>query len=326
VGMTPPERSDIKGGVKDKVFRNTKRQCKAPNRTTNYAALVCKLLQRMSTSMRRDAISNRLSQSQRLALEAHMSSERKQTEASFAPLPALCDTVSEHQQTSRREAGRGIYKSAFHGKVYGYYAQAGVRNLMICTRIQRDLAATVKDHIILMKILERIRSASPEADLPGSVKEAVASVMREEALTEDLFLRGIRVSFSAQHWIGRNLYIYRDKLDSGLTAWARFESIKGPQLFKGPYPSEAYTPEKAQAQWKRARELFLELQADTGKLDRSYVMQYLSLLEAKRRDDVERTAVLWCRKQQQAKSQSANVQAKLSQRLEKLVERREEHS
>jgi len=276
--------------------------------------------------MRRDSISNRLSQKQRLALEAHMSSERERKETSFAALPALCDTVS---QTPGRDSSRGIYKSASRGKVYGYYAQTGARNFMFYTRIQRDLTATVKDHIILMQILERVHSAGPETletNFPGTVKEAVALVLAAEDLAEETFLRGIRVSYSAQHWTGRNLYVYRDNLDSGLAAWARFESIKGPQLFKGSHPSTAYTPEVAQAQWTRARKLFLELQADAGKLDRSRVEQYLTALEAKRRDGVERTAALWHRQQQckqrrqwQEKLQSTSVQTKMSKRFEKLV-------
>lgn len=244
------------------------------------------------------------------------------------PFPALCNTTAGSQESFGQEASRGIYRSASRGKVYGYYAQAGLHNLMFCTRIQRDLASTVKDHIILMRMLEQIRSG-PGTDFPSRVQSAVASVLQEEGLAECEFLRAVRVSFSAQHWIGRNLFVHRDRLDSALVAWSRFNGVKGQQLFRGSQLSTVYTPERAKEQWKRVREVFVELQLEFGRMNQLQVEERLAVQEARCQVGVERAAARWRRQQWEQKQQqpgrvkdSANkptAQAALLRRMEQLI-------
>jgi len=69
-------------------------------------------------------------------------------------------------------------------KVYGYYAKTGHKNLIFCTRIQRELEGAVCDHILLGKILEHIRSENADKDLPQKVRRAVTLVLNTEGLAE----------------------------------------------------------------------------------------------------------------------------------------------
>jgi len=277
--------------------------------------------------MRREVISSRLTQKQRLLLETHMKAEKDRQTKNFRQgreLPMLRDGAAANQveKLSSQATSRGIHKSASRGHVYGYYASAGIHNLMLCTRIQRDLAATVQDHIVLLRIVEQIRTAYDGIgkNFSEDVRRIVATILQEEHLSETEFLRAVRVSFSAQHWIGRNLFVHRDRLDSALRAWDCFNDIKGPQLFKGSQLSMAYTPERAREQWMRARAVFIDLQLETCRNDPSRVEQQLAAWEAQCRGRIARAALLW----QQRRGQPAPKSHKTSdcilrRRIEKVI-------
>lgn len=301
-----------------KVFCGAKRRAAGdPKPSTNYVARVSALLQKMSPPERREIICGRLSQKQRLALEAFLMEERKRQRSDSSstsgsnPAPAAKRrTAPAPRQPAGRDTGRGIHKSAANGRLYGYYAQCGINNLMFFTRIQKELADAVKDHIVLARIVEQIRSDQQFSvrGFPGSVKAAVAMVLQEEGLSGFVFLRGVRVSFSANHWIGRNLFVHREQLDAGLVAWNRLHGERCPRLFAGSQPSAAYTPELARERWNRAREAFVELQAEQGRCERDQVEEALSMLEANRKADVDHVAMMWRRMQWERQQQQERQQ------------------
>lgn len=189
--------------------------------------------------------------------------------------------------------------------MYGYYAKVGIRNLIFCTRIQRDLASTVRDHIILSKILERIRCEGMRGHFPAIVRAAAASVLYEEGLKEDEFLRSVGVSFSAQPWIGRGLYVHCHQLERALEAWCRLEAAKGASLFRGACVTASFTPQRLEEQWRRVRDVFIQLQTEDGKLQRSEVEAFLAALEARYRPVFARKAARW--QQQWRRAQTAGA-------------------
>eukprot|EP00930_Biecheleria_cincta_P021207 TRINITY_DN15779_c0_g1_i1.p1 TRINITY_DN15779_c0_g1~~TRINITY_DN15779_c0_g1_i1.p1 ORF type:complete len:347 (-),score=75.34 TRINITY_DN15779_c0_g1_i1:114-1154(-) len=294
------------------------------------------LLQRTDAVNRRKLIVERLTQRQRLDLEACMASQKGDRRANSKSNPVAClsaieDYTSESSNSSHQSAGRarhGIHKSACGGKIYGYYAKAGICNLTFCTRIQRDLADAVRDHIVLMRVLEQIRFASTEKDFPSRVQDSVATVMQEEGLEVATFFRSFTVIFSAQHWIGRSLSVHCNNLASAILAWQKFQSVKGVQLFKGSHITKYYTPEKAKKQWMQAKSTFIDLQTLSGNAQRSQLEDGLAKLEANRQFAIERAAARW--RVQQLKQEkkvamctrgnkNVNQQGKLQQRFEKVM-------
>lgn len=265
-----------------------------------------------------------------------MASEKGGQEANLksipvACLPALEDRTSESSNSSHQPAGRahhGIHKSACGGKVYGYYAKAGICNLTFCTRIHRDLADAVRDHIVLMRVIEQIRFASTAKYFSSRVQDAVTTVLQEEGLEVAAFLRSFTVIFSAQHWIGRSLSVHCNNLGSALLAWQKFQNVKGVQLFKGSHTTKHYTPEEAKKQWMQAKATFIDLQTKRGKAHCSQLEDGLARLEASRQFAIEQAAARWRLQQRKQEKEVAastqgkcNVsqQAKLQQRFEKVM-------
>merc|ERR1712032_493060 len=90
--------------------------------------------------------------------------------------------------------------------------------------------------------------------------------LKEESLNEGGFLRAVTVRFSAQHWLGRGLAIHFSGLHKALDAWQRLRAARGEQLFLGGHNTAAvYTPERAEQQWLRLREVFVRLQTEAGR-------------------------------------------------------------
>jgi len=238
---------------------------------------------------------------QRLALEAHLAKVRelRQRKPSHkgAP-PGAAAPRAARSGPQGPAASHGIHKSAAGGVVYGYFAQAGAHNLQFFARLQRDVTAAAGDHLILMRIVDQLRSAGGgSADLPSRVRLAFATVLKAEGLTESEFLRGVRVSFSAHHWIGRGLFVHCASLSVALEAWGRFHGPERVRLFVGRQPGPAYTPRAAKAEWQRAREAFIVWQVEQGRGDRPQLERALAALEVQNRAKVVQTAAQWCQQQ-----------------------------
>jgi len=210
--------------------------------------------------------------------------------------------------------------------VYGYYAKASIRNLVFCTRIQRDLANAIRDHIVLLKILEYAhRENTAGRDFPAAVRSAVASALFEEGLHEGAFLRSVGVSVSAYPWIGRGLYVHCQQLDRGLAAWARMEEAKGVPLFKGNCISSAFTLQRLQEQWRRIREAFVQVQMESGRLARQQVEAFLMAQEASYQPRYTRKVARWMQQWRRAQTigaagRTVATERRLLQRFEWVVQ------
>mmetsp|Transcript_98117 Transcript_98117/g.245966 ORF Transcript_98117/g.245966 Transcript_98117/m.245966 type:complete len:504 (-) Transcript_98117:65-1576(-) len=320
------------------VYAKRKGRAAAAKGPTHHAALVCKLLQKMNGTLRRQVIEKVMQQDQRLALEAYMRSEREGLKAACAAKPdhnpgtlsmlanMPCESTSSDEAESEIPRGRGhggICKSAEGARVYGYYAKVGIRNLIFCTRIHRELKGAVRDHIILSRILEHIRCEGTRGHFPTVVRTAVASVLFEEGLMEGEFLRSVGVTFSAQPWIGRGLYVHCQQLGRALEAWRRLESAKGAPLFKGARVTSAFTPERLEEQWCQVREVFIQLQTKEGQIQRSQVEAFLAALEARYRPVFARKAARWWQQWQRAQVGGAadrvNAERALLRRCERAI-------
>jgi len=229
----------------------------------------------MSSAARREAIQNSMKQDQRLALEAYVVAAKRREQGNMlkrsrkAPLYAICDVAhrSAAGEEARRNAGLiGICKSSAGGQMYGYYAKVGFENLIFWGWIHRELGEALQDHIILLKLLDKIR-CSKDIGFVSKIHSAVASVLAEEGLSESNVLRSVTVRFSAQHWIGSGLSIHFSHLDKALDAWQKLAVARGVPLFRGGHTTAAYTPERAAQQWQRLRQVFVELQTEVGRRD-----------------------------------------------------------
>eukprot|EP00928_Gymnodinium_smaydae_P024507 TRINITY_DN19811_c0_g1_i1.p1 TRINITY_DN19811_c0_g1~~TRINITY_DN19811_c0_g1_i1.p1 ORF type:complete len:345 (-),score=37.81 TRINITY_DN19811_c0_g1_i1:166-1200(-) len=245
----------------------------------------------MSGSARHHAIKNSMSQTQRLALEAHMvSSKEKQhydpsQRAESANMEALCNTDSSHAIPNDSLGRSGICRSCACGKTYGYYAKVSINNLVFWGRIHRDLTDAVRDHILMIQVVQRIRCLRQQLDFQKSVSRAFQDILSNEALNEHPFLRTVSVRFSAEHWIGRGLAIHFSTLEAALAAWHRLQLAQGEVLFASGHVTPAYTPEKADEQWRRIRKAYVDLQTDARRragqrLRRIDVEARLATLEA----------------------------------------------
>jgi len=311
---------------------------------TNHVAIVTALLQRMSAALRRKVIQHCMTQYQRLAVETHVRScgngQQSDNPAKShscsrvvkRPLEALGNASSSFSRDAYWESckvrGSGnIYKSAIGEKVYGYYAKAGHKNLIFCTRIQRELQDAVCDHILLAKILEHLRSDNEDADLPQKVKRAITLVLDREGLSEQAFFRSVTVGISAHHWIGRVLWVHCLQLDRALDAWSRHNNARGCPLFYGNQATAEYTARRAQEQWSRIREVFIQLQIEGGRLLRSQVEAQLKKMEITYRKTFERKAAHFQKLQyQQTRTRARNATAKVARDKSEVLLRRFERA
>jgi len=290
---------------------------------------VYSLLQKMGIAMRREAINNSMQQEQRLALEAHIVSLKKGARTDGAAktkvggggsggggtmqatgdrrMLALRDKDDSSEGGSegagaagdvRRQRGRGgICKSADGGKVYGYFAKVNFNNVIFTTRIHKQLADAVTDHIIMMRTVEHIRcDENADKTFVPKVRFAVAAVLADEAIAERDFLRSVAVTFSAHHWIGRGLAMHFGELGWALEAWERLNHAQGPRLFAAGHPTVAYTPQRSERQWSHLKQVFVELQVQNG-MQRDQVEGRLAHMEAAHRPTFVKKVAAWRRQE-----------------------------
>mmetsp|Transcript_142658 Transcript_142658/g.251840 ORF Transcript_142658/g.251840 Transcript_142658/m.251840 type:complete len:383 (-) Transcript_142658:136-1284(-) len=298
---------------KPEVDADRKRKERTP---TNYTRALCAILKKLDVQGRRAVIETKMRMYQKQALEAFMKTCKGRRAAPSVPgATALCDVHTTGQQ----KQAHGIMRCAVLGKVYGYYAKVGLQNLTFFTRIQPNLDNALRDHIILARVLEHVRGNHPGINFPAKVKLAVQQVFGEEGLDEDTFLRRYTVNVCAHHWVGRNLCVPCDCLDKALEAWQRFENAKRFQLFRGGAPTAAYTPQRADAQWKQIRDTFIELRPDGGKLPRWKAEAHVAQLEARHRPAVAKVKVQWKRGRKRKAPVGVNIQGKLLERADRVL-------
>eukprot|EP00746_Dinoflagellata_sp_MGD_P162244 gnl/MRDRNA2_/MRDRNA2_89707_c0_seq1.p1 gnl/MRDRNA2_/MRDRNA2_89707_c0~~gnl/MRDRNA2_/MRDRNA2_89707_c0_seq1.p1 ORF type:complete len:393 (-),score=78.45 gnl/MRDRNA2_/MRDRNA2_89707_c0_seq1:54-1232(-) len=327
------------GCVPQGVFFDTKPQKAAREPNVQYTSLICRILQKMRPELRRRIISTQLKEKQRLALEAYMISKKNAPKCSCrkdgistvecrctatgAKLPAIRDIapVCVKNRGGHKKA-RGIFKSACGGKTYSYYAKAGFRNVFFVTRMQHDFSKVVQDHVILTRMIERIRSECVKKDFPAAVSTAVAVVLSKAGLSPQEFLRYYSVHFPATTWIGRPLFVQSHKLEDAMEVWKLFQGTKNLQVCTAGHESAAEIEKNAEERWKKMRDMFAALHAAKGKLHRSQLGGAIQEFEVRRRCVVQRIAALWRRQKQKqqrkAKAAFQNTEAALMARFAQL--------
>jgi len=271
-----------------------------PKGNVHYAGQICRILQKMNPSARREAIGTKLNENQRLALETYMLKQKKSQQGSMAKarkVPALCDTTPakvKNDGSVQKKMG-GIFKSACAGTVYTYYAKATLRNLTFVARTQRNLDDAIQDHILLTRLLERIQVNSPEKDFPAAVGTAVEEVLEKEGISQQEFLRHCTVTFAAHQWIGRHLSVHCAQLQGALKVWKLLHESKDTQPFVAGPQCITDIAKRAEERFGQMREIFTSLQIAHGKLHQSQLGNLLQELEACHRPALKKMTARWMR-------------------------------
>merc|ERR1712187_779348 len=135
----------------------------------------------------------------------------------------------------------------------------------------------------------------------------------------DVF-RTVSVRFSAQHC---------SKLEKALDAWEKLRLARGTPLFVGGHLTNSYTPERAEQQWQRLREAFIDLQTQEGRRDGQWIRRFdvqarLASFEASYRSKFVRKVAFFRQQHEKAASRTDPQVVLLSrfQRVLKAWERR----
>lgn len=292
----------LNGGIAIQVA--SLRHQRSANSRSSHVAHIYDLLQKMPNAARKSMV-EQLTQEQRLVLEKHMLAEQ----AAQKQTPEICDEGWEQQALSKK----GIIKSG----VSSYFAKAGIRSLVFTTRISRNLKDALRDHMILLLILARIRREMSSAPFTVVVRSAVHAVLAEEGLSVSEFLRACNVIHAARLWIGRELCLYSDNLEAALHAWDRMDKARGDlRLFAGGRCTADYTPERASSLWQRLREAYLDLKASDGA--RNELHAQLQQWEDACRANVERTARQWQLSKRSGKAAAGSLET-LQERFQKVL-------
>lgn len=223
---------------------------------------LAQLLQRMSSSCRRDIIMQRLSSSLRAGLEKHMQDEKAKT-CSSASSSELCPV--------EMRCGTGIYRASRAG---GYYAKVFVASMGLQGCTHKQLADAVSDHVALMKVVENLRHSYFELD-----KDHRAVPSNLQATLPPGLVTSVQVFFYNRHFIGhRHLQLNFKTLTEGLEAWEAMQKAKGPTLFTGNGVTDAYSPDSARQQWQSVKEAYLHY-ASGRRSSRAEIEQQLALWE-----------------------------------------------
>jgi hypothetical protein len=255
---------------------------------------VYSLLQKLGKAARREVVQNSMHQEQRLALESYVKSKRDHLRAGNRKhTPAICDAHDDVRATVGTPKCRGgICKSADGGKVYGYYAKVTCNNLTFIAHIHTELSCAIRDHIIIMKMLDKLPPGRNDEVFASELRHIVKSICAVEQLLDRAFFRSVAVTFSAHHWIGRAITVYIEDFSEAVDVWNTFNLAQTPRLFVNGKPTLAYTPDRAAAQWSKLKAAFCNVQICKGRLRKEVEMQLLRM-EAAHRHKFYKNAARW---------------------------------
>lgn len=232
-------------------------------------------------------------------------------------MASLCDKSPTTRKRRYIGSFAGVSKSTCAGKVYGYYAKTGFRNLIFVARMRRTFTAAVQDHIILSRVVERVQNGCLNNDFPAAVEAAVEAVLGKEEVSQQKFLRFFKVTFAGKNWIGRQLFIQCHQLQGALEVWKLLHDSKEFQLFTDQPSTDI--PQRAEERWRRMREAFVTLQTTHGGLHRSQLGKVLQEFEA--HHSLARDKLI-ARLRQQHNQQKANAAVKVKSNPQILLLRR----
>jgi hypothetical protein len=277
---------------------------------------LAQLLQRMSAGCRRQTILSRLNHAQRAALEKHLRGEKDR----------LCPTALV-QHDARDSCGTGIYRCT---RKDGYYAKVFAHSIALQGFARKDLAEAINDNIGLTKIINHLRSTY--FCVGAERRIAPSSESSGSGLPLDL-VASFQVFFYCRHFIGhRHLQLNFKTLHEGLAAWEAMQKARGSILFSGQGVTDAYTPCAALDQWRRIKDVYLQLSGhDRDSSKRLLVEKQLLAWEREHRPiRMRRERTLWQRQLgRTAKRTHASslelTDASLLRRVEQLLNRKAKH-
>mmetsp|Transcript_54282 Transcript_54282/g.129368 ORF Transcript_54282/g.129368 Transcript_54282/m.129368 type:complete len:503 (+) Transcript_54282:154-1662(+) len=256
-------------------------------RQSEFAKLA-ELLQKLSPACRKDVITNRFSQRQRVALETHMKEVRAKAAAEKDPFPL--DRCAD--DSSARKAGKGSAGAVGICRTKnGYHAQVTWNSLSIKAKVRAELKDAVYDHICLLQVMHLVRRELPAHEkallAPTDIGDAVAAIARSEAAGEFVAaglqsIVAIQVNLSVTYFLGtHSLMLHRRELAAGIAAW--LELRRGREqlsVYKG---RAAMTDLQAlDKQWQNLRGTYLRLEQENG-ADGDYLEARLRLWEEENR-------------------------------------------
>lgn len=314
-------------------FKSTSAQQQAGfSRRQNPAAQLYKLLQQMEPASRREVLSKKFSEMQRLALERWILQERqpvchRQEREAKQHYQNFGDSLQKRRRTARhkdgpkapefcRLSGRvqicGIGSHLRRGKIW-YNASTTIGMMHFVTKEVLDLALAIDFQVVLSGIKQQAtQGANKTADaflFTRSIKEAVKEAEKDNRLDlhKDLGLR-FCVRVPAWRWIGAELvtpWFRVSDLERGLNAWCQLHEARG-QIQTAGYTFQPYNPEDHRTTWIKVRETFLAILDDLGHFGARRLAK-LDAKETSHRIHEERAVERWnqCRMAQEERCQIA---------------------
>lgn len=199
---------------------------------------LAQVLQRMSPSCRRDTILQKLNESQRASLEAHLRAEKDGSDKS---------TSSDANASSSTRA-TGVYRVSREG---GHYAKVFVSGLGLQGYIRKDHVDAIYDHAGLTKVAEHLRRSFLETSSPVQSSELQASLPPG-------LVASVQVYFYNRHFLGhRHLQLNFRSLVEGLEAWGELQRARGLARLASDGEPVISSAEAAMKQWQRVKETYL---------------------------------------------------------------------
>ena len=320
------------------------------DRTDHLLKQVAKMLKSLAVEKRKDVISRRLSQRQRLDLESFMTRPAGRDDScrgselveqdgfsssNEAHTLALCDEISEDEaaelspersrettSSERLRMGpkhrdlrgtRGFWGYQSGGKQY-YYVQVSMGWLYMQSWQVKSVEDAVERHVVLICILDHMRK-SPAANWNDRVQCAVKEVIQEFGKQPEELKISFRLVVPSSYWIGRSLYTptFRTE-DLALLdePLSRLRAARG--ITKRGDKSHLCSPTQLEHMWLQIKQAYLDVLAKFGK-DTVRAAAQLDLLFSKQEPHREE---IWRRQNERLMRRAEKEQVLFEQRKRKM--------
>mmetsp|Transcript_212 Transcript_212/g.709 ORF Transcript_212/g.709 Transcript_212/m.709 type:complete len:488 (-) Transcript_212:28-1491(-) len=252
-------------------------------------ARIAELLTKMSPRCRKEVITSRFSQRQRVALEAHMKEARAQAIANKDAV--VCKLgANDGQKSSRAGTGAAGTQGICRTK-QGYFAQVTWNGLSMKGKMRGELKDAVADHIGLLQVMHILKLELPSREKvrechAADVAEAVVFATRSATAGEQVAagldaLNVIQVSVNLTYFLGQHPLMLRRKcLGDAVYAWLQLRRSRDQLcLDKGQSTLVGVEGRKLlEEQWQHFKALYIQLEAEQG-ADPAYLQARLNLWE-----------------------------------------------
>ena len=300
-----------------------------------------RLLRKLTGVDRRAIFTERLSQSQRLELEAFMSSLPKEQ-----PVPEKRGDLSSEEDEalaiedledaedvdfkdvksrgrSPRASGQGIT-----AKAQNYDAYVSVEWIHVKCRGLKTLEEAIDTHILLTEVAERVRN-DQTSSMKDRLLQAIDVTSKEHGIHVDKAKIALRIQVPSSHWTGRGLMtpvFPISEIDAFAQFWLKLREARGHSSGKvkigGKGMAFRMTPAEMDEMWSRVREVYLDLRAQRGQ-NREEVARRLDAVVAQRAPFRKRIWRAWNQAMmQRAERQQRAYESRQKRKLEQLERRR----